>query len=109
MLKVAHREWYSTFKFGLTIILKTLDNVSTRKHNISIIKGTITKTGNSYAIRVPKSYIDDNNLRLGDKVDVEEPLTKQRHVLDALIMHSQRRGPIKGITDPSLWQHEQRD
>jgi hypothetical protein len=76
---------------------------------MGMIQGIITKTGNSYAIRVPKRYIDDNNLKLGDTVNVEEPLAKQRHALDALIKHSKKRGPIKGITDPSLWQREQRN
>ena len=73
-----------------------------------MVQGIITKTGNSYAIRVPKRYIDDNNLKLGDVVDVEEPLVKQRQALDALLDHGQQRGPIKGITDPVVWQREQR-
>jgi antitoxin component of MazEF toxin-antitoxin module len=34
-------------------------------------QGIVTKTGNSYALRVPKRYIDDNNLKLGDKVNIE--------------------------------------
>lgn len=76
---------------------------------VDMIQGIITKTGNSYAIRVPKRYIDDNNLSLGDTVNVEEPLAKQRQALDALIKHSKKRGSIKGITDPKLWQREQRD
>lgn len=74
-----------------------------------MIQGIITKTGNSYAIRVPKRYIDDNQLKLGDIVEVEEPLTKQRRALNALLKHAKKQGPIKGIKDPSIWQHEQRD
>jgi antitoxin component of MazEF toxin-antitoxin module len=74
-----------------------------------MIQGIITKTGNSYAIRVPKRYIDNNNLKLGDIVDVEEPLTKQRHALDALLRHAKKQGPIKNIADPTSWQREQRD
>jgi hypothetical protein len=30
-----------------------------------MIQGIITKTGSAYAIRVPKRYIDNNNLQLG--------------------------------------------
>ncbi len=74
----------------------------------AMVQGIITKTGNSYAIRVPKHYIDDNNLKLGDLVDIEEPLVKQRQALDALIAHGKERGPIKSIPDPVGWQREQR-
>ncbi len=97
----------SVFSEHLTLCIETqiLDNVSTMQ---TMVQGIITKTGNSYAIRVPKRYIDDNNLRLGDTVNVEEPLIKQRHALDALINHGKKRGPMKGVTDPSKWQREQR-
>ena len=73
-----------------------------------MVQGIITKTGNSYAIRVPKRYIDDNKLKLGDIVDVEEPLTRQQRALDALISHGKKHGSIKGISDPVAWQREQR-
>lgn len=71
-------------------------------------QGIITKTGNSYAIRVPKRYIDDNNLKLGDVVNVEEPLVKQQEALKALIDYGKKHGPLKGIVDPAAWQREQR-
>jgi hypothetical protein len=74
-----------------------------------MIQGIITKTGNSYAIRVPKRYIDDNKLKLGDVIDVEEPLVKQRQALNALLEHGKKYGPIKGILNPVAWQQEQRD
>lgn len=35
---------------------------------------------------------------------MEDPLVKQRQVLDALIKHGQKHGPIKGILDPVAWQ-----
>ena len=69
-------------------------------------QGIITKTGNSYAIRVPKRYIDDNNLKLGDTVNVEEPLKEQQRALDALLNHSQKPDNISDIV---TWQREQRD
>ena len=71
-------------------------------------QGTITKTGNSYAIRVPISYIKKNHLKLGDTVVVDDPLTKQRRALDALYEQARKKGPIKGITDPVKWQRQQR-
>jgi hypothetical protein len=73
-----------------------------------MVQGIITKTGNSYAIRVPKRYIDDNNLKLGDTVNVEEPLLKQRQALAALVSHGKKHGPIKAIPDPVAWQRAQR-
>jgi len=71
-------------------------------------KGIVTKTGNSYAIRVPKRYIDDNQLNLGDIVDIEEPLAKQQQALSALVSYSKKKGPIKSIPDPVVWQRKQR-
>jgi antitoxin component of MazEF toxin-antitoxin module len=73
-----------------------------------MIQGIITKTGNSYAIRVPKRYIDDNNLHLGDVVSIEEPLVKQNRALDALLQHGKERGAMAAIADPAEWQREQR-
>lgn len=72
-------------------------------------QGIITKTGNSYAIRVPKRYIDDNNLKLGDTVNVEEPLKEQQRALDALIDRSKKHDDIDDIDDIVAWQREQRD
>ena len=34
---------------------------------------TVIKTGNSYALRVPKSYIENAGLKIGDKVDIKLP------------------------------------
>lgn len=59
------------------------DAVSTRKYNGVMIKATVTKTGNSYALRVPKSYINDNKLQLGDIVAIEDPLTEHIRALNA--------------------------
>lgn len=71
-------------------------------------KAIVAKTGNSYALRVPKSYIDENKLKLGDVVDIESPLTRQQKAINALIEHGKKRGPIKGMEDPVAWQREQR-
>lgn len=71
-------------------------------------KAIVTKTGNSYALRVPKSYVDDNSLKLGDVVEINEPLTRQQQALTALITHGKKQGPIKSISDPVKWQRSQR-
>jgi antitoxin component of MazEF toxin-antitoxin module len=71
-------------------------------------KAIVTKTGNSYALRVPKRYIDDNGLKLGDEVEIEEPITKQREALLAIIAASQKIGPVKAIPDPVAWQRQSR-
>ncbi len=71
-------------------------------------KAIVTKTGNSYALRVPKRYIDDNDLKLGDEVEIDEPITKQQKALHALVELGAKRGPIDTIVDPVAWQHSQR-
>ena len=59
------------------------DAVSTRKYNGVMIKAVVIKIGNSYALRVPKSYIDDNKLQLGAVVAIEDPLAEQIRALNA--------------------------
>lgn len=85
--------------------LTLLVHVSTIK---GMTQGIVTKTGNSYALRVPKRYIDDNNLKLGDVVNIEEPLVKQQKALAALVSYGKKQGPIKSIPDPMVWQRKQR-
>ena len=73
-----------------------------------MVRAIVSKSGNSYALRVPKRYIDDNKLKLGDVVTIEEPLTLQKHALEALVRQGKVRGAIKGIADPVAWQRQQR-
>jgi len=68
-----------------------------------MVHAIVTKSGNSYALRVPKRYIDDNHLKLGDVVNIEEPLELQRAALSALVHQGKNQGPIKAITDPVAW------
>jgi antitoxin component of MazEF toxin-antitoxin module len=60
-----------------------------------MVQAIVTKTGNSYALRVPKRYIDDNHLKLGDAVDIEEPLIKQKQALSALLSQGKNGGRSK--------------
>ena len=73
-----------------------------------MVRAIVTKTGNSYALRVPKSYIDDNKLKLGDVVTLEEPLTLQTNALEAIVSRGKSHGPIKSIPSPVEWQRQQR-
>ncbi len=59
-------------------------------------------------MRVPKRYIDDNHLRLGDTVTIEEPRAKQQQALNQLLLHAKKLGSIKTIPDPVAWQRQQR-
>jgi antitoxin component of MazEF toxin-antitoxin module len=70
---------------------------------------TVIKTGNSYALRVPKAYVDDAGLKLGDKVDIPLPLrTKKQDNLKILRLWKQLQEmkPFEGIKDPVEWQRE---
>ncbi len=73
-----------------------------------MVRAIVTKSGNSYALRVPKRYIDDNKLKLGDVVSIEEPLTLQKKAIEALVKQGKTKGPIKSIPDPIKWQRQQR-
>ena len=73
-----------------------------------MVKAIVTKTGNSYALRVPKRFVDDNHLKLGDEIEIDEPIHQQQRALQALVQLGQKRGPIKSIPDPVQWQRQQR-
>jgi antitoxin component of MazEF toxin-antitoxin module len=70
---------------------------------------TVIKTGNSYALRVPKSYIDEGQLSLGDKTSLP-PAQKQkpqdRERIQQLWKELQALKPFKSIKDPVAWQRE---
>lgn len=70
---------------------------------------TVIKTGNSYALRVPKSYIDEGHLGLGDKTTLP-PAQKQKpqdsEHIQQLWRELQALKPFKNIKDPIAWQRE---
>jgi antitoxin component of MazEF toxin-antitoxin module len=70
---------------------------------------TVIKTGNSYALRVPKSYIDEGQLALGDKTSLP-PAQKQRpqnrEYIQQLWEELRDLKPFRGIKDPVAWQRE---
>ena len=70
---------------------------------------TVIKTGNSYALRVPKQYIDDAKLKLGQKATIQLPILEvkqDRKRIQVLFKQLQELGAFKGIKDPSAWQRE---
>ncbi len=75
---------------------------------------TVIKTGNSYALRVPKSYAERNNLRPGAKVIIQDPQVSGGTLADlqASIKASRKKDGIgvwDKITNPSDWQRDERD
>jgi hypothetical protein len=75
---------------------------------------TVIKTGNSYALRVPKSYAERNNLRPGAKVNLQDPQVLGGTLADlqASIKASRKKGGIgvwDKIINPSEWQRVERD
>lgn len=73
---------------------------------------TIIKTGNSYALRVPKSYIENAKLELGQKVQIGTPLAVPNDydpkAVKKAIRNLQSTAAFKTIKDPVAWQRETR-
>lgn len=71
---------------------------------------TVIKTGNSYALRVPKKYIDDSALTLGQKIQVSDPLTvskaQNKEEVQQAIRNLQKLNAFGDIKDPVAWQRE---
>ncbi len=72
---------------------------------------TVIKSGNSYALRIPKQMILDKKLELGQKVKISN-LQKQetqnhQKVIDALKALN-KIGVFRDIKDPVAWQRETR-
>lgn len=72
---------------------------------------TVIKTGNSYALRVPKSYIDDNKLQQGQKVYVDSATTVKKYdpkKVEESLRKLQELNPYRDVKDPIAWQRESR-
>ena len=71
---------------------------------------TVIKTGNSYALRVPKKYVEDFELVLGQKIQVSEPLpttySQDRKSIQRAIRNLQKIHAYSDIKDPVAWQRE---
>ena len=76
---------------------------------MSIYSTTVIKTGNSYALRVPKQYIEDAKLQLGQKVSIPLPLIEtiqNRQRIQSLLKQLQELGAYQDIQEPPDWQKE---
>lgn len=74
---------------------------------------TVIKTGNSYALRVPKQYITAKKLKLGQKVGLpSNPALRKGNVAQAiqdLQKIADEHGVMKSIKNPVAWQIAMRD
>lgn len=75
---------------------------------------TVIKTGNSYALRVPKAYAERNSLRPGAKVIIQDPQVSGGTLADlqASIKASRNKGGVAvwdKISNMSEWQRAERD
>jgi antitoxin component of MazEF toxin-antitoxin module len=72
---------------------------------------TVIKTGNSYALRVPKNYVDDAHLELGQKTVIELPIPKleqDRSRIQDIVAQLQAINAYADVVDASTWQREVR-
>jgi len=70
---------------------------------------TVIKTGNSYALRVPKAYIEDAQLSLGDKANIplpQKPKKQDHKRIQKLWQELEALQPFQDIKDPVAWQRE---
>lgn len=75
---------------------------------------TVIKTGNSYALRVPKAYAERNNLRPGAKVILPDTQSAGGTLADlqASIKVSRNKNSVvvwDSISNPSEWQSNERN
>ncbi len=73
---------------------------------------TVIKSGNSYALRIPKSYAVNNNLKIGEKIHLPTPMvvpTKTNHQeFQKVVKELQKLKLYSKIKDPVAWQRQQR-
>lgn len=72
---------------------------------------TVVKTGNSYALRVPKRYVEDAQLTSGQKTTITLPIPEpkqNRQRIQEIIRQLQEIGAYSDIKDPVAWQRKVR-
>ena len=70
---------------------------------------TVIKTGNSYALRVPKKYVEDARLELGQKATIQLPVPEakqDRKRIQKLLTQLVEINAYDNIKDPAAWQRE---
>jgi antitoxin component of MazEF toxin-antitoxin module len=77
---------------------------------MSSYDATVIKTGNSYALRVPKAYVEHAKLKLGQKVQISSPLVKHTdynpEAFRKAVKKLQEVNAFSSIKDPVTWQRE---
>ena len=79
---------------------------------MSKYNATIIKTGNSYALRVPISYIKQNNLKLGQKTFISPPIktvVQNRKAIELAFKQLNDVDAFGSISDPGKWQQSIRE
>jgi antitoxin component of MazEF toxin-antitoxin module len=93
------------------IVLTFCINVYTIVSIMNKYIATVVKTGNSLALRVPKSYADESHLSPGDKVYLG-PAIKQKKTdpatLKATLANLVQAKPYSELSDPVAWQRAER-
>ncbi len=72
---------------------------------------TVIRTGNSYALRVPKRYVEDAKVKLGQKVDLPLPINLKQQdpeIIQQILKDLQEINAYGRVADPAAWQREQR-
>jgi antitoxin component of MazEF toxin-antitoxin module len=71
---------------------------------------TVIKTGNSYALRVPRAYVENAHLELGQKVQIGVPAKdtgkQDPEAIRKAIRNLQQLEAYSDIEDPVAWQRE---
>jgi hypothetical protein len=84
----------------VVIVVNTMSNYT----------ATIIKTGNSYALRVPKSYVENAKLELGQKVQISAPIALPKEydpeAVKKAVRNLQSVGAFHTIKDPVAWQRK---
>jgi antitoxin component of MazEF toxin-antitoxin module len=94
-----------------SICIDAIINVTIIVVTMSKYIATVIKTGNSYALRVPKNYVDDAHLELGQKTVIELPIPKleqDRSRIQDIVAQLQAISAYADVLDASTWQREVR-
>ena len=65
-----------------------------------MVRAIVAKWDGDYVLRVPKRYIEDNHLKIGEAVAIAEPLILQQNAVAALVRHGKDRGSLQAANNP---------
>lgn len=80
---------------------------------MNMYTATVIKSGNSYALRIPKRLAEDAHLEVGQKVEIPAPAVQRRGnaagALAKLQKLADEKGSMPSISDAAAWQRAIRD